>query len=210
MVKAGGAIDGETPAERLHDVRILGKKLRYLLEFFRSLYAEEEIDIAIKELKRLQDNLGDFNDYEVQGAAMGRFAEELASEMMKALELYREMDIVLMDSAGGSQFNLEQINELRGLFYAAKLHECFLCVQAGATLEDLRSVVSNFACLRPSSLLVTKLDETRQYGSLLSLAIESQLPLSYLTNGQNVPDDIRTAAPEMVAKLILEGRSERG
>ncbi|MEM1181426.1 MAG: CHAD domain-containing protein [Acidobacteriota bacterium] len=81
MVKAGRAITDETPAEALHDVRIVGKKLRYLMEFFRSLYAKKEIDTAIRELKRLQDLLGDFNDYEVQEAAMGQFAVQLADSM---------------------------------------------------------------------------------------------------------------------------------
>ncbi|MEM8996336.1 MAG: CHAD domain-containing protein [Acidobacteriota bacterium] len=81
MVKTGRAITDETPAEALHDVRIIGKKLRYLMEFFRSLYPTKEIDKAIRELKRLQDNLGDFNDYEVQEAAMGRFADQLSQSM---------------------------------------------------------------------------------------------------------------------------------
>ncbi|MEO1370782.1 MAG: CHAD domain-containing protein, partial [Acidobacteriota bacterium] len=81
MVKTGLAITDETPAEALHDVRIIGKKLRYLMEFFRSLYPKKDIDTAIRELKRLQDNLGDFNDYEVQEAAMGRFADQLTKSM---------------------------------------------------------------------------------------------------------------------------------
>ncbi|MEM1205586.1 MAG: CHAD domain-containing protein [Acidobacteriota bacterium] len=78
ILKWGHAIDDTSPAERLHEVRIEAKKLRYLMEFFRGLYPKDEVTRAIKALKRLQDNLGDFNDYEVQQGALGGFAEEMA------------------------------------------------------------------------------------------------------------------------------------
>lgn len=79
ILKQGTAIDDHSPAEHLHDVRLECKKLRYMMEFFRSLYTRAEIEVAIKALKRLQDNLGDFNDYEVQQASLGELAEELAN-----------------------------------------------------------------------------------------------------------------------------------
>ena len=65
VLKKGKAIEPETEAEALHRLRIECKKLRYLLEFFSSLYSEDEILQLINALKRLQDNLGDFNDLEV-------------------------------------------------------------------------------------------------------------------------------------------------
>ena len=80
MVKRGRALGDDTPAEALHDIRIRGKKLRYLLEFFRSLYPEEAIGRLVAELKRLQDNLGDFNDYQVQSRSLQKFAAEMAAE----------------------------------------------------------------------------------------------------------------------------------
>ncbi len=80
ILKQGLAIDDSSPAERLHDVRLECKKLRYLMEFFRSLYDTAEIEKSIKELKRLQDNLGDFNDYEVQQASLAQFAEEMSAQ----------------------------------------------------------------------------------------------------------------------------------
>jgi CHAD domain-containing protein len=80
MVKRGRAIREDAPAEALHDMRIRGKKLRYLLEFFRSLYPEEAIGRLVAELKRLQDNLGDFNDYRVQCQSLQGFAAEMTGE----------------------------------------------------------------------------------------------------------------------------------
>lgn len=80
ILKWGTAIDAHSPAERLHDVRLECKKLRYMMEFFRSLFSRSDIESAIKELKKLQENLGDFNDYEVQQASLAQFADELADQ----------------------------------------------------------------------------------------------------------------------------------
>jgi CHAD domain-containing protein len=78
VIRKGSAITDDTPAEALHEVRIDAKKLRYLMEFFRSLFPAEAIDPVIKSLKRLQDLLGDFNDFEVQQDNLGDFAHRLA------------------------------------------------------------------------------------------------------------------------------------
>jgi len=80
VLKRGGAIGPDTPAEALHRLRIECKKLRYLLEFFRSLYPEEEMLPLINALKRLQDNLGDFNDLEVQQETLEQFAQTMLVE----------------------------------------------------------------------------------------------------------------------------------
>jgi CHAD domain-containing protein/uncharacterized protein YjbK len=80
MLKRGRAIDDGSPAEAFHDMRIRVKKLRYLLEFFRSLYSEQEISRLVSELKRLQDNLGDLNDYRVQMQSVQGFAAEMTEE----------------------------------------------------------------------------------------------------------------------------------
>lgn len=80
VLKQGRAIDGSSPPELLHRLRIDCKKLRYLLEFFRSLYDEHEVAALIKALKRLQDNLGDFNDLEIQQDSLQRFAHDMFQE----------------------------------------------------------------------------------------------------------------------------------
>lgn len=80
LLKKGGRIDDDSPREDLHRLRIDAKKLRYLLTFFQSLYPAETIDALVGSLKKLQDNLGDFNDYGVQQAAMKTFAETMLAE----------------------------------------------------------------------------------------------------------------------------------
>jgi len=127
-----------------------------------------------------------------------------AAELTYAINAFRSYDLVLMDTAGGSQFNHEQIRELRSLLDVARPDEVMLVLPANMQVEELRSVVENFRCMNPTSLLFSKLDETRRYGALFSIAVETHLPLSYFSIGQNVPDDIELATPSKTAKLLLE------
>ncbi len=79
MVKMGRAIDDDSPAEDLHELRKVGKELRYLLEFFTSLYPAEVVKPFIKTLKGLQDQLGRFQDREVQATALRNLAPDVAN-----------------------------------------------------------------------------------------------------------------------------------
>jgi CHAD domain-containing protein len=101
MVKRGRTIDEDTPAAVLHDIRIRGKKLRYLLEFFRSLYSEDAIGRLVAELKRLQDSLGDFNDYRVQSQSLQGFAAEMAEEGAAPVRTHLAMGRLLAHLDGG-------------------------------------------------------------------------------------------------------------
>jgi CHAD domain-containing protein len=77
VLKEGRAISPESPPPDLHELRKSCKKLRYLMEFFQSLYPRDAIRAAIKELKQLQDNLGDFQDLDVQINAFDHFILEM-------------------------------------------------------------------------------------------------------------------------------------
>jgi CHAD domain-containing protein len=78
MVKMGAAIDDDTPAEALHELRKQGKELRYLLEFFSSLYPAGVVKPMVSSLKGLQDVLGRFQDREVQAGLLRSLGDEVA------------------------------------------------------------------------------------------------------------------------------------
>jgi flagellar biosynthesis protein FlhF len=130
-----------------------------------------------------------------------------AAEMRATLRKLRDYDLVLVDTAGGSQFNKGQLRELRDILDAAQPDETMLVLGANTQLDDLRQIVQNFAPLRPTSLFFSKLDETRRYGGLYTTLAETGLPLGYFSVGQNVPDDLILAQPEMVADLLLSGKA---
>ncbi len=80
VIQLGAAIEASSPDAELHRLRIECKKLRYLLEFFSSLFSEGEIRLIIAQLKCLQDNLGDFNDLSVQQADLKKYLQTLSAE----------------------------------------------------------------------------------------------------------------------------------
>jgi CHAD domain-containing protein len=130
MVKRGRRIQDDTPGAALHDIRIRGKKLRYLLEFFRSLYPAEAVGQLVGELKRLQDNLGDLNDYQVQSRSLHGFAAEMAEEGSAPLRTQLAMGRLL------AQFEAGQAAE-RGRF--AKRFERFASRENRKTFAQLFS-----------------------------------------------------------------------
>jgi len=80
IIKSGRKIGEDSPDLMFHSLRIECKKLRYLMEFFTSLFPEEEISLLIRQLKKLQDNLGRFQDLSVQTKTLERFVEQYGVE----------------------------------------------------------------------------------------------------------------------------------
>jgi CHAD domain-containing protein len=77
VLRQGRTLTEKSSAETFHELRKTCKKLRYLIEFFQSLYPEKQIAILIKSLKSLQEVLGDFQDYEVQKSNLKQFSNEM-------------------------------------------------------------------------------------------------------------------------------------
>ena len=87
VIREGQGIAHLSPPEKLHRLRIRCKKLRYLLEFFAPLFSGKDVDRAIRHLKRLQDNLGDFNDLAVQQAMLRQYLDGLRLHTRHELEM---------------------------------------------------------------------------------------------------------------------------
>ena len=79
-------IDDDTPDEQVHELRIQCKKLRYLIEFFTPLFDDDGAKKVLKSLKKLQNTLGDFNDYSVQQAELGNILDQLDPRSPDAIE----------------------------------------------------------------------------------------------------------------------------
>ena len=80
FIRQGKAIGNHSPVESLHQLRITGKKLRYLLEFFQTLYSPKPMARLVKEMKKMQDFLGDFQDLAVQQRHLRRFGDNMKNE----------------------------------------------------------------------------------------------------------------------------------
>jgi len=85
ILETGAACGPQSPDSMLHALRIEAKKLRYLLEFFRSLFSVAEVDLLVKHLKRLQNNLGDFNDLSVQQTMLGSYQSPVKTDNLEQM-----------------------------------------------------------------------------------------------------------------------------
>ena len=125
------------------------------------------------------------------------------SELSQAMSTAAEMDRVLIDTTGHSPASVSQFAELAQYLSEKKEIEKHLVLSATTKSEDLREAVSGFECFAPDKLVFTKLDETSCYGGIVNELIGSGKPLSYLTDGQKVPEDLITPTPSSVADLLV-------
>jgi flagellar biosynthesis protein FlhF len=124
-------------------------------------------------------------------------------EMREAVDAMSHLDLVLIDTAGRSPQDEIKIRELRSLLLEARAHEVHLVLASVASASSLVNTAQRFSQAGVTALILTKLDEATSLGNLLPLVRASHLKLSYLTNGQNVPDDIQPANARWLAESIL-------
>lgn len=124
-------------------------------------------------------------------------------EMREAAARMQPFDLVLVDTAGRSPRDDVRIQELRAMLAEARPDEVHLVLSAVSSGRALAAAAERFAPAGVTSLLVSKLDEASTLGQLLAVARKQRLPFSYLTDGQNVPDDIEVATPRQLAEAVL-------
>jgi flagellar biosynthesis protein FlhF len=126
-------------------------------------------------------------------------------EMREAVDRMSHLDLILMDTAGRSPKDEVRIQELRTFLTEANADEVHLVLSSVAATRTLEETAQRFTAIGATSLILTKLDEATGLGNVLPMLRSSGLPLSYLTNGQNVPDDIEIAEAQRFARLLLSG-----
>ncbi|GAB6189434.1 hypothetical protein JCM30566_11730 [Marinitoga arctica] len=112
------------------------------------------------------------------------------TELKTTVDSLKGYDLLLIDTAGRSHKDDIQIGELKMYIDTIKPNFIFLVISANMRLKDMIDVYKKFSICNPTHLIVTKLDETSAYGQIPSLIKETNLPISYITTGQNVPNDI--------------------
>ncbi len=123
--------------------------------------------------------------------------------LKEALARLEDRDLVLIDTAGRSPSHKLHLNELKTFLDVVPDREVHLVLAATATRANLMKAVSSFAHVGIDRLLFTKIDEAATLGSVVSAAYASTCPISYLTVGQSVPDDLKEADSLDLARTAL-------
>lgn len=126
-----------------------------------------------------------------------------AEALKKAIDKHKGKQLILIDTAGRSQYNEYQMQELCELLSVDKNIEKHLVMSATTKNRDAAEILEHFSVCKPDRIIFTKTDETSCSGIVLNIMHKKKLALSYLTNGQSVPDDIYPASIEKLAELLL-------
>ncbi len=118
-------------------------------------------------------------------------------------------DLVLVDTIGRSPKHTDQLASLWELVAAMDPDEVLLTLPANGNPADLALAADQFSIFCPTSLIITKLDEATQTGVIVNLVTRLNLPVSYVTTGQNVPEDLEVPTSERLAEWVLLPIRER-
>lgn len=132
-----------------------------------------------------------------------------AEEVEQALRDFGEYDFILIDTAGHSHQNETQKDAMKEFIHSVDglaQKEVFLVLSATTKYSDLISIADSYQTMTDYKLIFTKLDETSTLGNLLNIKLHTGAEISYVTCGQNVPDDIEVFNPQKTVKKLLGGK----
>lgn len=131
-------------------------------------------------------------------------------EAKAAVRDFSSFDYIFVDTAGHSHQNEEQLENMQKLLKAVQEmgeYQTFLVLSATTKYRDLIKIASSYKEVADYQLIFTKLDETATLGNLLNMKLYADVPIAYVTYGQNVPDDIEQFNPQKTVKQLLGGKA---
>ena len=127
-----------------------------------------------------------------------------AAEAKRAVQSFADRDVILVDTGGRNHYDQQNLKELRTMLEAMGPFTVMLALPATWNISQIPEVIRNYGVLRPDYLVMTKVDETKNYDLLTVARCESTCPVAFLTNGQRVPQDIETASSDRIVKMLLQ------
>jgi flagellar biosynthesis protein FlhF len=124
-------------------------------------------------------------------------------DLTKAFVQLKDRDIIFMDTAGRNFRNEMYVSELNTLLQSGGKSETYLVLSLTTKYKDMKAITENFSKFKLDKVLFTKMDETDSFGPVINLVHDFKLQLSYVANGQSVPDDISLLAEQQIIDLIL-------
>ncbi len=124
-------------------------------------------------------------------------------EIKNAVAKFSRMDLIFIDTTGRSQKDKINLKEIGNMLSSVEPGEVHLVLSVTTKYKDILDILEKFRTLFINRIIFTKLDETTSLGLILNVAEKVRKPISYITFGQNVPEDIEKAESRKIAKIIL-------
>ncbi|WP_019638061.1 flagellar biosynthesis protein FlhF [Paenibacillus fonticola] len=124
-------------------------------------------------------------------------------DVQRAMQRLQHCDLILMDTAGRNYLNELYVAELHSLLSPSELSETYLVLSLTSKSQDMKTITEHFSKYGIEKVIFTKLDETQSVGPIYSLLDEYPLQVCYVTNGQNVPDDLLQADNDLFMDMLL-------
>ena len=126
-------------------------------------------------------------------------------DLRRAVEKFSDRDMIFVDTPGKSRRDGEHLLRLRESLTAGFPIETNLVLSTTDNQEHLIDTVQRYGVTGYESIIFTKLDESDSFGSIYNVINHASKPVSYVTNGQNVPRDISRITPEKLAEMLVDG-----
>ncbi|MBE9582093.1 MAG: protein FlhF [Proteobacteria bacterium] len=126
------------------------------------------------------------------------------ADLQFALRRLNEKDVILIDTAGQSHYDMERMKEMAALVGSDRSIKSHLLLSTATSASEMDSAARNFGRLNLSSYIFTKTDETRARGVIVNQSFKLKMPISFITTGQRVPEDILKATRTGILSLIFQ------
>ncbi len=149
--------------------------------------------------------VGAIEQMKIYGDIIGASVDIVMSpdELREAVDRNSHKDLILIDTTGRPSKNLYQLKELKAFLEVLDLADIYLVMNATTQKRDMIQIINDYKITAYSKMIISKIDETVTPGSILNAAYYTGLPIAYITNGQDVPDDIEVANPKLLAGYVM-------
>ncbi|MCB5250541.1 MAG: flagellar biosynthesis protein FlhF [Candidatus Cloacimonetes bacterium] len=131
------------------------------------------------------------------------------NDLIDIINKLKSYDVILIDSAGINIKNIKQLIALKETIRVSRADEIHLIINMTTRYLEMKETLKSFAMIPYHGIVLTKLDESSYFGDIVNLSVEMDKPFSYISFGQNIPEDISLANRNELAQIILRGKYEK-
>lgn len=127
-------------------------------------------------------------------------------DLIEKINKLHKYDLILIDSAGINARNMKQMVSLKETIRISRADEIHLVLNMMTRYSDMKESIKNFSMIPYHGIILTKMDESTSFGDIINLSAEIDKPYSYISFGQNIPEDLTLANRNELAQIILRGK----